>query len=263
MLEEKLQKFGLSEKEVKVYLAIIELDTASANEVAKKSGINRSTTYILLESLKKKGLVSIAGEKEKDIKLFTAVSPERLHQMAEEQVKSYTELVGIAQNIMPELKSMHRGTRKKPRVRYFEGTEGLVSAYEDTLTSTETIRAYASIENMHAALPGYFPEYYSRRSGKNIRIRSILPNTKEALERIREDKKEKRESALVEKEHYGFSPEINIYDDKIVFMSWVEKFALIIESKELAEALKVIFELSWKEARRTDTNIRKKYEKRP
>lgn len=256
MLEETLQKFGLSDKEAGTYLAALELDTATVTEISKKSNINRSTTYVLLDSLKKKGLISTVGEKEDEVMLFTAVSPERLLQLAEESAKRYTELVGIAQNILPELRSMHKGDKKKPRVRYFEGVEGLVSAYEDTLTSTETIRAYASIENMHKAIPNYFPEYYKRRAGKDIAIRAVHPDTKEARERAKHDVEEARDSALVQKEKYNFSPEINIYDNKILFMSLVEKFALIIESTELADAFKKIFELSWQEAKRIDKEIR-------
>lgn len=256
MLEKQLEKFGLSEKESQVYLASLELDAAGVSEIAKRAGLNRSTTYVILESLKKKGLVGVAGEKEHSTLVFTATSPERLQQLAEESVKKFTELVGIAQNIMPELKSMHKGTKKKPRVRYFEGQEGLISAYEDTLTSTETIRAYASIENMHATLRDYFPEYYHRRAGKGIRIRSIHPDTKEARERVQHDKEEFRDSALVPKDTYAFSPEINIYDNKIVFISLVEKFALIMESDELANALKKVFELSWKEAKRLNKEIK-------
>src|SRR3989344_2670112 len=126
MLEETLQKFGLSDKEASTYLAALELDTAVVAEISKKSGINRSTTYVLLDSLKKKGLISTAGEKDNDVKLFTAVSPERLLQLAEESAKRYTELVGVAQNILPQLRSMHKGGKKKPRVRYFEGIEGLI-----------------------------------------------------------------------------------------------------------------------------------------
>ena len=46
-------------------------------------------------------------------------------------------------------------------------------------------------------------------------------------------------------EKYSFTPEINIYDNKVVFMSLKERFALIIESEELADALKKSFELAW------------------
>jgi hypothetical protein len=143
-------------------------------------------------------------------------------------------------------------------VRFYEGKEGLISAYEDTLTAGETIRAYASIENMHKAIPGYFPDYYKRRSAKGIAIRSIHPNTEEARERAEHDKEEKRDSALVPASEYNFSPEINIYDNKIVFMSLVEKFSLIVESQELADALKKAFELAWKEAKRLNGNSHKK-----
>lgn len=252
MLEETLQKFGLSDKEAKTYIAALEFDRVSASDIAKRTGVNRSTTYVLLDSLKKKGLIGSIGEKDGEVKLFSAVSPDRLLQVVEDSAQKYNELVGIAKIILPELRSMHQGGKKRSRVRYFEGIEGLISAYEDTLTSKETIRAYASIENMHAAIPGYFPEYYKRRSGKGIAIRSIHPDSEMAKDRVTHNKEEARDSALVSSKKYDFSPEINIYDNKISFMSLVEKFALIIESEELADAFKKIFELSWLEAKRNN-----------
>ena len=255
MLIEKLEKFGLSNKEAKVYLCLLELGTAVVSEVSKKTHINRSTAYVLLESLAKQGLVSISERK--NIRLYTPAPPERILQLAEESVKKYTELVGIGHTLLPELKSMYVGVGPKPRVQFFEGVEGIKTAYEDTLTSKETIRAYASIENMHTSLADYFPEYYKRRSDKNIKIRAIFPDTPEAQERVKHNKEEAREACLVPKDRFGFSPEINIYDNKIVFMSLVEKFALIIESDELADALKKAFELSWEEAKRFNNNERK------
>lgn len=248
MLVEKLEKFGLSRKEATIYLALLELGSSHVQEIAKKANINRSTTYVLLDSLVNHGLVSTATKA--GIKMYTPAPPERLIQFLEESVKRYTELVGIAHSVLPELKAMYVGVGPKPKVQFFEGLEGIKTAYEDTLTSQETIRAYASIENMHKALPDYFPEYYQRRARKKIKIRAIFPNTQEAQERIQHNKKEAREALLVPRDKYAFSPEINIYDDKIVFMSLVEKFSLIIESQELADALKKAFELSWQEAKR-------------
>ena len=129
-------------------------------------------------------------------------------QFLEESVKKYTELVGVAHGLLPELKAMYVGVGPKPKVQFFEGLEGIKTAYEDTLTAQETIRAYASIENMHKALPGYFPEYYQRRSKKKIKIRAIFPDTPEARERITHNKDEGREALLVSSDKYAFSPEI-------------------------------------------------------
>lgn len=252
--ENELEKFGLSRKEAKIYLVLLELGPAPVNEIAKKSNINRSTAYVLLGSLSSHGLVSISEKS--GIKIYNPAPPERIIQFLEESVKKYTELVGIAHSILPELKAMYVGVGPKPKVQFLEGLEGIKTAYEDTLTAQETIRAYASIENMHKALPGYFPEYYQRRAKKRIKIRAIFPDTPEARDRTKHNKAEAREAMLVPSDQYALSPEINIYDDKIVFMSLVEKFSLIIESQELADALKKAFELSWEEAKRLNAALR-------
>lgn len=246
MLIEELIKFGLSYKEAKVYVSLLEIGTSMVSEIAKRTKINRSTTYVMLESLAGKGLVSFS-ERNK-VKLYTPAPPERLIKYLDDSIQKYTELIGVAHGILPELKSMYIGIDPKPKVQFFEGIEGIKTAYEDTLTSSETIRAYASIENMHNALGDYFPDYYHRRAAKKTKIRAIFPDTPEARERMKYNIEEMRETLLVPSETYGFSPEINIYDNKIVFMSLIEKFALIIQSKELADALKKAFELSWKEA---------------
>ena len=256
-LATRVEKFGLSEKEALAYVALLGFGTATVREVSREAGLNRATTYILLESLTKKGLASISSSEKN--RFYTASPPERLIQSLEDEAKRAAEQLGGARSLLPELKSIFVGVGPKPKVLFYEGTAGIESVYEDTLTSSETIRAYASIENMHAVLPHYFPQYYKRRAAKGINIRSIHPDTPEAYERTVHDHEEVRDSALVPKEAYDFSPEINIYDNKIVFMSLREKFGLIIESEELAKAMKNIFELSWAEAKRLNEIVRKQH----
>jgi hypothetical protein len=50
---------------------------------------------------------------------------------------------------------------------------------------------------------------------------------------------------LIPKEKYNFSPELNVYNDKILIASWQEKMAIIIESKEIADLHKKMFDLLW------------------
>ena len=59
-MKEKLEKLGFSPKEADVYISLLELGSAVVSDVAKKAGINRSTAYVLLESLEKKGFVSVS-----------------------------------------------------------------------------------------------------------------------------------------------------------------------------------------------------------
>jgi hypothetical protein len=107
---------------------------------------------------------------------------------------------------------------------------------------------------MHKTLPNYFPTYYKRRAEKNISIRAIVPDTPIGRERKIHDVEEKREIAFVPANKYYFSPEINIYDNKVMIASWREKLGIIIESSEIADAMKKIYELAWAEAKRLDQN---------
>jgi len=242
-----LLSIGFSEKEVSVYLALLEMGRGTVSQIARKAEIHRTTGYDILDDLVAKGLVSISGKEPKQE--YAAESPENIQKLLESRLSKNKQSLGVATGLVPQLKSIHNVT-KRPQVRFYEGTDGLKQVYEDTLTSRETIRAYANVEDMHNALPGYFPDYYRRRSGQGIAIRAIIPANETGVERASKDKEESRVSALVPADKFFFSPEINIYDDKIMIASWREKLGIIIESKEIAEAMKSIYELAWAEAKR-------------
>ncbi|MAG29165.1 hypothetical protein CL632_03435 [bacterium] len=248
-LRESLKLLNFTEKEANMYLALLELGKGTVSQISRKAGINRTTGYDVLDSLVSKRLVSISGKEPKQE--YTAESPDYIIKLVTEQFNRAKQELEAATELVPSLKSMHN-TTGRPSVRFYEGKDGLKEVYEDTLTSTEPIRAYATIDDMHRTLPNYFPEYYKRRAGKGISIRGIVPKTELALERTKHDEEEKREIAFVPTDKYYFSPEINIYDNKIMIASWREKLGIIIESKEIADAMKKIYELSWKEAKRLD-----------
>jgi hypothetical protein len=48
------------------------------------------------------------------------------------------------------------------------------------------------------------------------------------------------------------SSDIEVYDHKIIITSWKEKLDIIIESAEIADAMKKIFDPAWAEAKRLD-----------
>ena len=159
-------------------------------------------------------------------------------------MNKYKELVEKAEKFVPKLNTLHK-VGGRAQVKFYEGEEGLKQVYEDTLTSQEPIVSYATFDDMHKALPGYFPSYYKRRAEKGIAIRGIVPETKTALERQLKNKEEAREMRFIPADEYYFSPEMDIYDNKVMIASWREKFGIIIESAEIADAMKKIFKLAW------------------
>lgn len=249
-----LQSFGFGEKESEVYIAILELGRGTVTEISRKAGINRTTGYDILDSLVSKGVVSVSGKEPKQE--YAAESPDAITEYLKKKAQDIEQNIKKSREIVPDLSLIH-SVKSRPRIRFYEGKEGLQHVYENTLTSSETILAYASVEDVHSVLTNYFPEYYKRRAKKNIHIRAIFPKTEAALDRQSYDKEEKRESVLVPADAYNFSPEINIYDNKIMIASWQEKLGIIIESQEIADAMKKTFELAWlgaKSINKTEAN---------
>src|SRR3989338_8997279 len=253
-LENLLVNIGFSKKEADVYLAILTLGRGTASKIARKARIVRTTAYDILGSLFDKGLVTLSGKEPKQE--YVAETPDMLGEYISRQLEEKKKDLRQAEDILiPQLKSIHN-VNNRPKIMFYEGEAGLEKVYEDTLSSHEPIRAYANVDEMHGALPNYFPAYYQRRKEKGIKSRAISPMTAAGLERARHDREEGRESAVVPSDKFSFSPEINIYDHKVMIASWQEKLGIIIESAEIAEAMKKIYELAWAEAKRLDEKLR-------
>jgi len=191
-----LQNFGFSEKESSVYIAVLKLGKGTVSEISRKAGINRTTGYDILNSLTIKGVISVSGKE--PLQEYAAEPPRSVILYLRKESQKIEEHIKKSEEVVHDLELLY-SLKNRPKIRFYEGKEGLQHVYEDTLTSSETIRAYASVQDVHDALPNYFPEYYKRRAKKNIDIRAIFPCTEEALDLTKHDIDEKREtrSALV------------------------------------------------------------------
>jgi sugar-specific transcriptional regulator TrmB len=234
-------------------LSILELGRGTVSQISRKAGINRTTGYDILDALAHEGLVRISGKEPKQE--YVVESPDNLVAMLENRLKDTKEHIDLAKRFIPTLKSIQK-SENRPQVKFYEGIEGLKQVYEDTLTSTEPIVAYAAYEDMHTTLGNYFPSYYQRRAKKGISIRGIVPESDMARERVANNAAEKRDIAVLPKEIFDITPDIEIYDNKLMIASWREKLGIIIESAEIAHAMKKIFELAFAEAKRLE--VRKK-----
>lgn len=248
MINKLLKQLNFSDKESSVYLALLELGSGKAQEIAEKSGLNRTTVYDICDGLMQKGLIS--KYKKGASTYFNALDPKHLltylDREKEEKAKEIEKQKTKVNDLLPQLISLQNIYGKtKPRVQFFEGEKGMREAYEDTLKSKEIILAYANVETMHKGLPNFFPEYYKRRTANKIFIRAIIPRNKLSIERSKVNQEEMRDTRFLPETDMTFSPEVNIYNDKILIASWKEKIAIIIESKELADLQKLTFNLLW------------------
>ncbi len=116
-----LADLGLAPKEAETYIAMLELGPASVQDIAKKAGINRTTTYVMLEGLKRHGLVSTFEKGKKT--LFSAENPEQLVEILTRQSQVINAKKSKLEESLPRLLAIFNSTGDKPRVRFLEGEE--------------------------------------------------------------------------------------------------------------------------------------------
>jgi sugar-specific transcriptional regulator TrmB len=236
MLLDVLKNLGLNDKESKVYLACLELGSAPVSKISKNAKINRVTTYDILEKLIQKGFINYLTKNK--IKYFSAVKPDTIYKITKQKTDDL-------RKALPDLKRLH-GETAHPKIRYFEGLNGVKAIYQDTLSAKSEILNYANSEEVRTHWPEYDKEYVEKRAAKKIYLKGIAPLDKAGLKVHSENKKYYRNIKLIPRNKYGFSNEINIYDNKVSIISFNEGLiGMIIESKEIADTQRVIFKMVW------------------
>ncbi|MEI8339809.1 MAG: helix-turn-helix domain-containing protein [bacterium] len=238
MLSKDIQKAGLDAKEAKVYLAALELGETNIGRLAKKSGVKRTTVYLAIDSLKQKGLMSELKKRNKTF--FYAESPKKLSDNINENKIAID-------GLMPELLSLANLIDKKPKIRFFEGMEGIKEVYKDTLgTPDQEIVTWFS-DDFFDFDKDFFDNYYiPTRIKKKIWVRAILPDTEKMHHVVRFDEKQLRRSKLIPKDKYKINIEFSVYGkNKVALISYKDDLALIIESQRIHDSIKSMFEIMW------------------
>ncbi|PIX80085.1 hypothetical protein COZ35_01840 [Candidatus Peregrinibacteria bacterium CG_4_10_14_3_um_filter_44_21] len=240
MLQKILENIGLTEKEAKIYLAMIELGETVVSAIANKAGVNRVTTYDSVDKLTQKGFATKRKTGKK--LLFTAVDPQIISLDFRARARDLRKSI-------PDFKRL-KGEMPRPEVRYFEGLSGIKQMYLDTLSSKTEILNYSDSEGIRHHWPDHDEEYVKARVKKKIYLRGICPNDEHGMKVRSQDWDCHREIRLIPKDQYDFSNEINIYDNKVAIISYDKTLVgILIENASIANTQRAIFKMAWQFAR--------------
>lgn len=237
-----LEQFGLGEKEARVYLASLELGPATAAEIAQKAGVKRATTYTEIELLMDMGLMSTYEHNKKT--LFSAESPEALKRIIKNQEENLKTAASSLEGILPALLSMHNYAGEKPKVRFFEGKEGLLTMQEDFLkTKDKKVEAVYNVDDYYRIFSeDERKHYYQSCLKKKIFTRALYNRREGAFDKAVTMVKDR----YVPNKIFSFSSDITIYSDKVAIASLQEKLmGVIIENRQIADTLRAVFNLAW------------------
>ena len=235
---ELIQALGLTEHEVAVYLAALELGEGNIQEISRKSGVKRTSIYNFIDTLKERQLLSEIKKGKR--KLYSAVSPN--HLVDEQKSK-----MASVERLIPQLLAIQNNVRNKPKVSFYQGLEGLKEIYRITLRDKHIIYAWEDLDAAIGALPWSFLDWYTtQRVAKKIAARCIDRDSKFARDwTTKNDVPLMRETRFVVSEEFG--TEINIFGNKVAFFRWDKQnpFGVVIEDKGIATALRVAWQELW------------------
>lgn len=237
-LEKLLDEFGLSGTKGTVYLAALRVGTGTVYEIAKSAELPRTTVHEILQQLMGLGLINFTSKGR--TKIYTVESPEKLATILKEKERKLA-------SAMPELLSQFHSTGTRPRVRYYEGAEGVKRVFEDTLTvSDKKLLGILSMEDLYQ-IPGkeFMDTYVKQRVSKGISLRVIRSEGKEVEGTWPSSAEENREL------HYAphgfiFPMTMYLYDKKVAIIGTrKESFGMILESEDFYQTQKNFFEIVW------------------
>ncbi|MBI4210575.1 MAG: TrmB family transcriptional regulator [Candidatus Diapherotrites archaeon] len=244
MKETALRKFGFSEREIRIYLALLELDEATASSISKSTGMPRTLVYDILESLITKGVASHVIKSGR--KYFSGLHPKNLVEHFESLERERKELLAKA---LPELLGLRKkGRSEKPKVEVYEGKDGVKSLFGDILRVGKEFLCFGSTGLSPEIIPYDLARFHRARINRKIPWRVIYNDDEPGRKRGKEVSGWKHTQVkFMEKT----SPTTTYcYGSKIGIVVWAKErlLAVIIEDEVIAKSFREFFKLLWRSA---------------
>ncbi len=252
--KEFCKKLGLTAKQGEVYESVFSLGSASAADVARQTGINRTLIYDHLNVLVEKGLVSLSVANGK--RVFTALPPETLVETLEDELReresererALKEIAGA----LPELKRrFNSGGRVSASILLGEkGVRNLFRDIVSTLKRGEEDLVFIANYEGRRILGNTIEQYYARCGRKGTRIRVIFDSRPETIRVAHETARLRGVTARLLPADYSSLTTFHVYGGKVslLLFSEGEVFGLLVDNAKIADGLRKHFEALWKNA---------------
>src|SRR3989344_1525008 len=187
-MEESLKSLGLSEKEIKIYLACLKLGSSKASEIASYAKIERQASYYILKLLMKKGFISETIKS--GVQYYEVANPKTLLEKIEEEKELKKNAIN---NIIEEQKKLKNIAIPKAKVSWYEGVEGFKTIIREMLgVEDKEIYSYNS-EKVIKFVPLFLESYALKRKERKIKTKIISESTPFLKEEKRKEKEKLRE----------------------------------------------------------------------
>lgn len=246
-----LTKIGLTEGEIRIYDALLELGETTRTELAKKSGISPSKIYDVVNRLMEKGIVS--SVKKHGVLHFSAANPARLKDFLKKKEEEIQGEKLVVDSLLPSLLARYGEVEEKTDVEVFYGWEGMKTVFNDIVKTLDKgdknyiFGASMGLDWKQADI--FFSKYYSEIGKKGYSTHIIFnENVRRHPDRTRYFQTHKQHK--VRYLHQDTFTEINFYKDTVLFIMLLKKPIVIrVKSREAADSFRKFFATMWKQAK--------------
>lgn len=236
-----LEDLGLTQAEIKGYLALLELGNSSAGPILEKSGLQNSVVYRALNSLVGKGLISYILEGKK--KIYQATNPENFHDFINDKIKRFDD-------ILPELKRKQQISKVTSFAEMFKGKKGINQLYTTLLNSKgKEYNTFGGGSEVTYKVMGenWWKNLHVKRIAKKIPCRQVFDET------IRNfgnelNKKSITKIKFLPKEYAQLQETIIIGNYVGIAIFTENPYGILIKDKVVADGYRKQFEILWNKA---------------
>lgn len=240
---ERLVDIGISEKEAAVYLALLHSGAATADQTAKRAGLNRSTTYVQIERLMEVGLVTTFKQGKKTF--FAAESPNNLERLIDMKVQKLEQDKANIAAFIPELEKLYSASGNRPIVRLYEGKEGIVSLRNLILESKQKdIYVVTDIERFQKMYTTKELAAYSKERARRKLRTHVLYCAEDATASLTAVPPQKLKR--ISHRDFPFESDVYVFDDYVAFASYgTYAHGVLMQGAHLAATMRSLIQMVW------------------
>lgn len=254
-LNEIFDFLGLSARAEKIYKLLAERGQITASNLSQELNTPRSTIYLELENLRRLNLISITGSHGK--RRFIMENPDILIEKIKEKTRETEDLLLTAQKIVQEQrKKIQEATWQIPRINFFKGIEGIKKILNLTnYAHRKEILGIIPIYDIYQSVgEKYLKKLTKERIKRGVRVKNIWPAGK--IPEILQNHKEQLREVRFFREHLSLPSAILTFDNKVIIITSIkESLSIEIVSQDLAQVIKILFEMMWRQAAKKSSEI--------
>lgn len=232
-----LEDIGLTQGEIKVYLALLELGPSTAGAILEKANIQNSVFHFCVNRLIEKGLVSYV--KKNKFRIYQAANPDNFLTYLKDKEKQ-------VENLLPKLKEKQKFSKDKQEVELFEGLKGIITLMNiliDDSKKGDKFLFFAPELEKSEEIQKFYKQYDVKRKAKGLITKGIAPKNLKPLF-------VKRTYLKMKYLDFPVPANTGICNNKMAIISWDKKpTGVLIHSKHIVEKQKEFFNSLWKIAK--------------